>query len=128
MNYTLEHVAFNVRDMEAVVSWYTKNLGLTVVRQVPGTMAFLADASGRVVFEIYSRPTEPRIDDPAPHAYTLHNAFVVDDVAAARKQLLAAGATVVADVQVTAAGDELLLLADPFGLGLQAIKRKVPMA
>ena len=121
-------MAFNVKDMDAVVGWYTKNLDLKVARQVPGTMAFLADASGRVIFEIYHRATEPRIDDPAPHAYTLHNAFVVDDVAAARERLLAVGATVVADVTVTAAGDELLLLADPFGLGLQVIRRKVPMA
>ena len=127
MDFVLEHVAFNVKDMNAVVAWYRDNLGLTLVREVPNKMAFLGDASGRVIFEIYTNSEHPFIDDAPPTVYTLHNAFLADDVAAALKHLETAGATAVGEISTTDAGDTLLFMKDPWGIGLQVIKRKTPM-
>ena len=127
MNFVLEHVAFNVKDMNAVVAWYRDNLGLTVVREVPNKMVFLADPSGRVIFEIYTNTAHPFIDDAPLAVYTLHNAFLADDVAAALKHLEAAGATPVGEISTTDAGDTLLFMKDPWGIGLQVIKRAKPM-
>ena len=56
-----------------------------------------------------------------------HVAFWADDVAATRRRLMAAGATSETDVQANAAGDELAMLRDPWGLGLQLVRRKDAM-
>jgi len=126
--FIFEHVAYNVKDMDAVRTWYETHLGLKVVRHVPGKMAFLGDGSGRVVFELYHNSNYPCIDDSSPAAYTLHNAFVVDDIKKEMERLVQAGAKIITDYQVTDSGDALCMMADPWGIGLQLLKRRKPMA
>ena len=57
----------------------------------------------------------------------LHFAFAVDDPAAVRERLLAAGASAEGELTTTAAGDQLAMLRDPWGLAIQLAKRKQPM-
>ena len=120
-----EHFALNVKDKSGAEEWYTKHLGLSVVRSVPGNMSFLADSGGRVILEIYQKD-----EDVLPygdlHPLTLHVAFAVDDVAAEVKHLEAAGATLV-DGPTQVKGDTLAMLKDPFGLSIQLVHRKDPM-
>ena len=61
-----EHFALNVRDVDALVSWYTKFVGLNVVKAQtePPFMTFLADASQRVILELIQIGEEPYLGTP----------------------------------------------------------------
>jgi hypothetical protein len=61
------------------------------------------------------------------HPLQLHLAFVSEDLKADRDRLLKVGATLAEDYSTNAAGDELLMLRDPWGIGLQLVKRGTPM-
>jgi catechol 2,3-dioxygenase-like lactoylglutathione lyase family enzyme len=121
----IEHIALNVPDPVAMADWYTRHLGMRVVRALavaPHTR-FLADESGRVVLEIYRQEQVAPPDYPAQDPLVLHVAFTTADVGAARQRLLAAGATAVGDATATPSGDELAMLRDPWGIPLQLVKR-----
>lgn len=124
-----EHFAMNVPDAAAMAAWYVEHLDMHIVRsiQVPPHMHFLADTTGRVVMEIYTNPIAPIPGYANQHALVLHVAFAVEDAAATRDALVAAGATVLTD-GTTAAGDHLVMLRDPWGIALQLCQRAVPMA
>ncbi len=121
-----EHVALNVPDRDSAVAWYVEHLGLHVVREIPGGMAFLADAGGTVVFELYNNENAGRIDFPATEPLALHIAFEVDDPRTAAEQLVAAGATV-AEAYKEVGDDSMIMLRDPFGVGLQLVRRGTRM-
>lgn len=126
--FSVEHVAWNVADPTAVAAWYVENLGMSIVRQADTNgMHFLADASGRVVLEIYRNPAAPVPEYPSQDPLVLHLAFIVDDVKAARDQLCSQGATVANDYDVTPAGDQMAMLRDPWGFAVQLMKRQDPM-
>lgn len=125
----LEHVAWQVDDPPAVAAWYSQHLGFTVRRMVdrPPYTHFIADERGVVLIELYHNPSVAVPDYAHQDPLLLHLAFVVSDLAAERQRLLAAGATVAADVVTTAAGDELLMLRDPWGFPVQLVTRTEPM-
>lgn len=125
-DFRFEHLALNVADRAAAERWYVENLGLIVVRSVPTAMSFLADRSGRVVFELYENRGRPLMDFHGTDPLTFHVAFVVDDVEAAARRLVDAGAKV-AEPLKEVAGDRLIMLRDPFGMGLQLVNRRSPM-
>jgi catechol 2,3-dioxygenase-like lactoylglutathione lyase family enzyme len=126
VNAAFEHIALNVRDKTAVVEWYVRHLGLQVVRDVPGKMAFLADAHGVVMMEVYSNPNAGQLDFAATDPLAVHVAFEVEDPAAAAEELVGAGASI-HDPFKTAGDDTMVMLRDPFGIGLQLIRRGTPM-
>ncbi len=121
-----EHVALNVPDRDAAVAWYVEHLGLRVVREVPGAMAFLADADGTVVFELYNNRDAGRIDFPKTDTLALHIAFEVDDPRTAADELVAGGASV-AEAYKEVGDDAMIMLRDPFGVGLQLVHRGTRM-
>ena len=125
----IEHAAWQVADPVAAAKWYVAHLGMRVVRQSgpPAHMRFLADATGRVLLEIYHNPAAPLMDYATTNPLVLHLAFVVADVAAERDRLVAAGASVVDAFTVTPAGDQMAMLRDPWGFAVQLVKRKEPM-
>jgi glyoxylase I family protein len=116
-----------VPDPVAMAEWYVKHLGCSVVRSgpPPGCARFLV--VGPVLIEIYRNPTVPIPDYPAMHPLQLHLAFVSENLKADRDRLVKAGATLAEDYSTNAAGDELLMLRDPWGIGLQLVKRGTPM-
>jgi len=124
-----EHIALNVDDVEAVVNWYRENLGMKVVRKGPPpvNMHFLADTGDNVVFEFYHNIEAPVPDCNMIHPRSYHVAFVVDDVEAIRDKLLQAGATVATEMETTPAGDQIIILRDPWALPIQFVKRTKPM-
>jgi len=125
----VEHIAWQVKHPVAVAEWYTQHLGFQVARRGKGpTLAhFLADASGRVIIEVYHNPAAAIPEYPAQSPLILHLAFAVSDIAAVRDRLVKAGATLVEDLSTTHAGDELAMLRDPWGFPLQLVKRLEPM-
>jgi len=125
----LEHVAINVEDPVAMAKWYCDNLGMKVVRKGPGpvNMHFICDAGANMMLEIYNNPADAVPDYATMDPLLLHISFMVDDVKEIQEKLLAAGATFVEGVTVTASGDEIAMLRDPWGVPIQFVKRASPM-
>ncbi len=125
----IEHLALQVPDPVAMAQWYVKHLGFSVARSggEPAHARFLLEAAGFVMIEIYRNPAASVPDYQTMNPLLLHLAFASDGPAADRNRLVAAGATVADDLTVTAAGDELVMLRDPWGVALQFVRRKVPM-
>lgn len=125
----VEHVAWMVEDPLKVAEWYTNHLGFRVVRRLterPWTHFLLAPGDAMMV-EVYNNPLAEVPDYAAQDALVLHLAFGVDDVPAERDRLLAAGATIDTDCQVTADGDTICMMRDPWGFAIQLVKRAAPM-
>lgn len=122
-----EHFALNVTNIGAVVPWYVAHLDLKIVKeqQEAPFMTFLADASDRVVMELYHRPDEAITDFTKHHPLTFHVAFVSKDVEADRDRLLREGASLVEEVH-TPDGSHLVMLRDPWGMPLQLCQRTTP--
>ena len=108
--------------------WYSRHLGLKLVKQVnesPFT-TFMADSSGRVMIEFYNNPPNNVPDYSSMHPLLLHLAFVSDNPDADRDRLINAGATLVSEDRLED-GSHLLMLRDPWGFSIQFCKRGVPM-
>jgi len=125
----LEHVAINVEDPAAMAEWYCENLDMKIIRkgQPPVNMRFISDAGGNMMRELYNNPPDEVPDYPSMNPLSLHIAFMVDDVKAITRKLIAAGATIAVDVNTTPAGDELVILRDPWGVPIQFLNRAEPM-
>ena len=125
----LEHVALNVSDPVGMARWYGEHLGLRAVVEgaAPAYGRFLAAGGDHVLLEIYANGEAPRPDYWAWDARQFHLAFVVEDVQAVRRRLLAAGAKAEGEATVTAGGDEVLVLRDPWGVPLQFVRRARPL-
>jgi predicted enzyme related to lactoylglutathione lyase len=124
----VEHIAWNVSDPSAIAAWYVTNLGMRIVRQSAEEpfIHFIADASDRVVLELYCNRIDAIPDYAAMHPLRLHLAFAATDPDASLAALVDAGATVVSD-QTTADGSRLVMLRDPWGFALQLCKRTTPL-
>lgn len=124
----LEHFALNVSDPLAMTNWYTKHLGLTIVRQKtePPFTTFLGDDSGQILIEIYNNPVNEVPSYSEMNPLLLHLAFVSQHPQEDKKRLMEAGATSVEDQRLDD-GSELIMLRDPWGLALQLCKRGNPM-
>jgi len=125
----IEHVAFNVVDPTAIARWYAANIGMKIVRKAhsPENTHFIADASGRMVLEIYRNDAAPIPPYAALSHMSMHLAFMAVDLAAMRDKLVSVGADVAEDVTVTPAGDQVLMMRDPWGLAIQFVNRVEPM-
>ena len=125
----IEHMAWQVADPPAVAAWWVDHLGFTIARSMDtgAKTHFLTDATGAVMVEFYNNPIAPVPDYPSMHHLVLHLAFEVDDPAADRDRLLAAGATVDAELETIPSGDQILMMRDPFGFCIQLVRRQEPM-
>jgi glyoxylase I family protein len=124
-----EHIAHNVKDSRAVEKWYVDNYGMIVVRESggPNYGCFLSDSAKNVMLELYQNDQVPVIDFSNVDFYSLHLASMSGDLAATKDKFVKAGAAVAQDINKTPAGDEILVLRDPWGFPLQFVKRAVPM-
>jgi glyoxylase I family protein len=125
----IEHLALNVLDPVRMAAWYVEHLDMRVLRkqeQAPFTH-FIADASGRVVLELYHHGKAALPNYAALDPLSLHIAFRTDDVAAERERLLAVGATTAGEVVTTEAGDVMTFVRDPWSVTIQLVKRVRPM-
>jgi uncharacterized glyoxalase superfamily protein PhnB len=125
----IEHAAWTVEDPVACAEWYVAHLGMKVVRSSEGgsRARFMADATGRILLEIYNNPRVPCPDYRNADPLLIHLAFTVDDVAAESDRLVAAGATLVAPYAKMENGDEMSMLRDPWGFAIQILRRAEPM-
>lgn len=119
-----EHFALNVADINGVTTWYCSHMGLTIASQQNEKpyMTFLADSSGRVIMEFYSREDAVMQQFDQLHPLTFHVAFVSDSAETDKERLLQAGASFVEDI-VKDDGSHLVMLRDPWGMPLQLCQR-----
>jgi catechol 2,3-dioxygenase-like lactoylglutathione lyase family enzyme len=125
----IEHTAYQVADPVAVANWYVTHLGLRIKRaQSASPFAhFLADDGDAVMLEFYNNPKARVPDYRQIDPIALHLAFAAADVPATRARLMAAGATPEGEVSTTDAGDDIVMLRDPWGLPIQFVRRSAPM-
>jgi catechol 2,3-dioxygenase-like lactoylglutathione lyase family enzyme len=124
-----EHIALNVPDPLAAVNWYADNLGMRVMRKggAPTYTTFIADSGGNIMLEFFHNADYPLLESTKINHMSLHLAFMVDNVAAFKMKMLEAAATMVEDITMTPAGDQVLMLRDPWGLPIQFVRRVEPM-
>jgi|SRR4029453_10680322 catechol 2,3-dioxygenase-like lactoylglutathione lyase family enzyme len=125
----IEHVALQVPDPAAMADWYVNHLGCSIKRSTgePSFIRFLMDGSGDAMMELYRNPRVAVPDYQSMDPMLVHIAFVSPDPERDRDRLVAAGASVADDYTKTPAGDELVMLRDPWGIALQLVKRANPM-
>ena len=125
----IEHAAWQVKDPVAAAEWYCSHLGMKVLRSggAPAHARFLADATGRVLLEIYNNPKVKVPDYAKTDPLIIHLAFCVEDVKAECERLVRAGATVQSGFSRLDNGDEMAMLRDPWGFPLQILRRAQPM-
>lgn len=123
----LEHVAINVEDPVAFAEWYTKHLGLRVVRHIPQNAEthFLVDSDSSMI-EIYRNPPDQVPDYKSMDPLIVHLAFASADPEADSERLIAAGASFHSEVKLPD-GSHLMMMRDPWGLALQLCKRGTPI-
>lgn len=125
----LEHVAINVPEPDSMAQWYVAQLGMQIVRHSPNPnhTYFLADSTGKSIIELYRNPAAavPEYAQIAP--LMLHFAFLTTDIEAEVARLGAAGATLFAPIETTAAGDRLAFLRDPWQVTIQLVQRLTPL-
>ncbi len=124
-----EHIAHNVKDSRSVEKWYIDNYGMIVVREsgAPNYGCFLADSAKNVMIELYQNDQAPVIDFSKVDFFSLHLASMSADLDSTKDKLVKAGATVAQDINKTPAGDEILVVRDPWGFPLQFVKRAKQM-
>jgi uncharacterized glyoxalase superfamily protein PhnB len=112
-----------------MADWYVQHLGCSIKRSAgePSFVRFVMDGSGAAMVELYHNPSVALPDYRAMDPMMLHVAFVSANPRADRDRLVAAGATVEDPYTSTPAGDELVMLRDPWGVALQLVKRTDPM-
>ena len=125
----IEHVAFNISEPVKAAQWYAEHLDMQIVRASTESpyAHFLADSAGCGVLEFYHDPRGEVPDYQALSPYTLHIAFMADDLEATRARLVAAGATAEGVTLTTPSGDQLAFVRDPWGVTLQLAKRVKPL-
>ncbi len=124
-----EHFALNVPDPKSMTNWYFENLGMKVVQRGPSPTdtCFFTDAGSHMMIEVFNNTAYPVLDMNKINHLSIHVAFMVEDVRAIRTGLIEAGAKLVEDIKKGDAGDEVLMLRDPWGVPIQFIKRSEPM-
>ena len=125
----VEHIAWQVQDPNAVAKWYVEHLGFRILRKLEASpfTHFMADSAGRVVIEMYNNRAASVPEYPKLNPLHLHLAFATANMDADRERLLKAGATIAENMITTPAGDNLLMLRDPWGFPIQLCKRAKPM-
>ena len=86
---------------------------------------FLSDSTGRIVVELYSKPTMPVPDFTAAHPLAFHFAVATTAAQSERLRLEKAGATWVSE-DLPADGSVLIMMRDPWGVPLQLCQRAKP--
>jgi predicted enzyme related to lactoylglutathione lyase len=119
-------VNIDVPDLDAAVSFYTAAIGLRLARLLDDDVAELTGASCPIFLLMRPAGVPPapgvtRTREYVRHWSPIHPDFVVDDLEAAVRRAIDAGATRETGV-VTWRGSRCVTLSDPFGHGFCLIE------
>lgn len=123
-----EHFALNVPEPTSMAHWYTKYMGMKIIRR--GERApyihVLADSTDRVVMEIYSNRAIQFSEYSTQDPLRFHFAFSVNDAEGEKERLLKVGASLVEEVYLDD-GSHLVMLRDPWNIPFQLCQRTTPI-
>lgn len=124
----LDHIGVMVADIDAVVEWYTRSLGMQVHDRWENDeigMKWAHLSLGELTIEFVQRPG---LDPAAPSAAGYHHlALAVDDAAEATRALDAAGAHVVFEPSYFERHDmDWAFVQDPFGNTIEVVSYRSP--
>lgn len=121
----LDHVALQHPAPEAVSAWLCLHFGMRVhrVSASASRARFLKCPATGVMLEIYRQPDVAVPDYDAMPPAALHLAFYADDIVAETERLLFAGARRAGEPGKNSAGDEFVMLRDPWGVPIQLVRR-----
>lgn len=121
----LDHIALQHPQPEAASAWLCLHFGLRVhrVSTSASRARFLRCPGTGVMLEIYRQPEIVVPDYSAMPPAVLHLAFYADDIVAETARLLAAGAGSAGAPGRNSAGDEFMMLRDPWGVPIQLVRR-----
>jgi predicted enzyme related to lactoylglutathione lyase len=121
-------VNIDVPELGPAIDFYRAALGLQLTRVIDGDVAELTGASSVLYLLQKSEGSNPAATAPETRRYArhwtpVHVDFVVDDVDAAAKRALAAGAKQESGI-VEWMGSRCITLSDPYGHGFCVIEFK----
>lgn len=104
---SVKAVAYRVADLDRAKRWYGEILGRAPIFDSPIVVMFKV---GEAVLSLAPAAEAPPLNDPQPLVY-----WDVDDIEAAHRRLLDAGATPRGDIMTTALKSKAATVIDPFG-------------
>ncbi|MBT3275112.1 MAG: VOC family protein [Spirochaetales bacterium] len=119
----VEHIAFNVKETEAMSAWYCGNLGMQVVHRMNKAI-FLADETGHGIIEIYNNPVDDVPEYTAMDPLQLHLAFQSSNLKSDRERLMSAGASPAGPEFNPEIEFGIVFLKDPWGFTIQFVRRE----
>ncbi|QEH37880.1 Glyoxalase-like domain protein [Aquisphaera giovannonii] len=121
----IEHFAIFAQDAPALKDFYVRTMGMTVALESGGSPSgfFLADEDG-VALEIIGLPAGSAV---ANTRWVCHVAFLVDDVAARRKELEGQGLVFETGTEVDTPTMKTAFFNDPEGNRCQIVWRSKPL-
>ena len=130
--YQIEHIALSVSNLDRSIEWYCANFGFEEEGRSDKPALKVKIARLRLgnlwveVFEPYERRPLPEGEDVLGTSLqrlgTKHMALLVDDIRAAREQLLAHGADLETDL-TEGSTSSYLFCRDPDGILIEVIQR-----
>ncbi len=122
-----EHFALNVEQPHEIADWYVRTFGCQIILKMdaePHTV-FLADANGRVFWELYRNQKAPMTNVCHSDPLVFHLAVAVDELDGTKSEVMEAGGAFIEEVR-TDSGSVLLMMRDPWGIALQLCCRIPP--
>ena len=126
----IEHFAINVKDAVALAEWYSRHLGLKIIRcnrSKSPFESFMIDSKGNTIFEVYSDPQAEFLEYGKLNPYTFHIAFKVTDIELVIKNLVEAGASYDGKILTNSTKDKVTFIRCPWGIALQFVERNEPL-
>ena len=115
----LAHIGLTVCDLEKMVNFYTKVLGLAVTGEVPhpkgGTIVFLTAADGEVIEMIHYTDPKPHEGRDRDRIGLHHFGLLVDDIHAEVERLTRLGVEFDGTIKVNTSSDLAVHFWDPEG-------------
>ena len=123
-------ICIDVDDVDRVVEFYGRGLGLTVVEHRPEWAKVMLEHQTFWIMKIPAGPKGQIVRDYRRHWTPVHLDFIVDDIDSAVRRALDAGGRLDRDIQRgdpepgNPASVDLANLSDPAGNGVDLVQRK----
>jgi predicted enzyme related to lactoylglutathione lyase len=120
-----EHLGLNCVNQIETADWYMKYMGLVELWQKDNRrVIYIGDADGNFSLELYTKEAKDKLSNLNTDAF--HIAFEGNDIEALSKKMIEGGSIQIGKTSVSAIGDVVIDIADPWGNKLQLIHRKEP--
>ena len=124
--FEIEHIGICIEKPVEMANWYCETLGFNIkfsAEDEEKGVAFITDASDRVMLELGRLPDVLPITRVLSHHLQLHIAVKSEDPERDAEYLVSKGARFIEKCPITLPGQNLMVLSDPWGNTIQLVKR-----